>query len=228
MWNTKKNKYTASIKKLPVLFPAFLILAACTMPQQTASPKSDDPQTVIVDELPPADSTADAAAAGTGAAIVERLLPTGILEIGDREARVSLLLFTNHSCPYCRRFQLELMPNVLRTYVATGKLRVGIVPIPLEKYPLSERQALSLLCAASQGKGWSAHETLFDGTIPSNDASCPENDVSRQRDLQRSLIRSLGIRLIPAYVIDGKIFTGLPEWTDLRGQIDEALRESTR
>jgi protein-disulfide isomerase len=45
-------------------------------------------------------------------------------ESGSPTAPLTMELYTDYECPACRAFTLEVMPNVIRDYVATGKLRL--------------------------------------------------------------------------------------------------------
>src|SRR3989344_1416630 len=77
--------------------------------------------------------------------IAERLLPTGILEVGNRDAKVTLLLFTEHHCRYCKEFQGEHFLNLYKDFIEPGTLKLQIAILPLNKYLGSERAAAGLL-----------------------------------------------------------------------------------
>ena len=96
---------------------------------------------------------------GTGA-LAERLLPTGVIDIGLRNAPVTFLLFTEHYSRYTREFQREHFSQLLKDFIEPGFLHFQIVILPLKKYPKSEEAAAGLLCAAMQGKGMFMHHTL--------------------------------------------------------------------
>lgn len=221
---------------LPLL--AALAVSACAMQPAAddaratasmAAASSVPPAAMQEEDILPGDvPTSAPSASGALAAIPERVLPGGILEIGKADAPVSLLVFTNHSCEYCRRFHREQFPRLLAEYVAEGELRISLVPFPLQKYPQSERNAGIALCAAKQGKGRAAHDLLFADGMDAGPYEACLQDPQTAADLrsQRSWAKVLGIDLIPTFVLDGRRITGLPEYAELRGEIATALREA--
>lgn len=151
---------------------------------------------------------------------------SGALTLGASNAPVSMLLFTNYDCPYCADFERELMPRLNTEFIEPGLLRVTIVPVPLQKYPNSLRNGRHAVCGVLAGSGADVHRALFAGrtSFPAL-AECLSNDDVLQNMLaiQDQLIRSMEVTLIPSYVIDGAGYTGLPEFADLRGQINAKL-----
>lgn len=216
------------------LLCAALVLAACLPIEEPAKPQPTGPQGEVLEE--PAKITETA----TGAQIVERLLPSGIIEIGDREAPAVLLMFTEHHCRYCKDFQREQFPQLHRDFITQGNLRLQISILPLKKYTGSEDAALGLLCAATQGKGIPMHELLFTLGAPSRETLLSEAatleldlnlftqcldspDTLRTLERQRSFARSLDVTLVPTFFLNGEKSVGLPYYADLKGMIEEKL-----
>lgn len=181
---------------------------------------------------------------GTGA-LAERLLPSGTLEIGNRDAPLSLLLFTEHHCEYCREFQSDLFPRLREDFLKHGSVRLEIVILPLKKYPGSREAAGALLCAGEQGKGLLMHEALLkstDTTSPSLPAigkalalekkvfeTClASSDTEKLLAGQAAWERSLGVDLVPTFFLNGEKLVGLPSYADLRGKIERALKEAQK
>lgn len=156
------------------------------------------------------------------------MLPSGMLEIGHPQAPVAFTLFTHHSCAYCRTFDAMLTDRILTEFVERGRVRLTVVPVPLQKYPESTEQMLLLSCATKQGKGWAMHRALFDGQPSEERLRAMEIDgdaletCTASSDNDRLLPPST-VTLVPSYAINDTLYTGLPEWPELRGQINEAL-----
>jgi protein-disulfide isomerase len=56
-----------------------------------------------------------------------KVAPTGVAnykESGSPTAPLTMELYTDYECPACRAFYLEVLPSVMRDFVATGKLRL--------------------------------------------------------------------------------------------------------
>lgn len=177
---------------------------------------------------------------GTEITLVERLLPSGFIEIGDREAPVVLLMFTEHHCRYCKDFYNQHFPILHRDFIDQGNVRLQIAILPLKKYPDSERAATGLLCAAVQGKGMPMHKLLFELGARDTDvlmseavtleldtelfAQCLESpDTKATIERQKSIARSLDVTLVPTFFLNGEKSVGLPYYPDLRGMIEKQL-----
>jgi protein-disulfide isomerase len=178
--------------------------------------------------------------AGTGS-ITERVLPSGAIEIGRSDAPVSMVLFTNHDCAYCKDFHEKLFPRLIADYIRTNKARITLIPFALQKYPDSTRNAALLLCAGTQGKGWAVNDLIFaegsrsagfrEGIANLNMniqdlESCAANDQTLAGiGAQQGMAAQFDITLVPSYVLNDKKFTGLPDYPDLRGQMEAMLTE---
>jgi protein-disulfide isomerase len=81
---------------------------------------------------------------------------------GDRDAPVTLIEFTDFQCPYCGRYFSNTLPEVIKQYVDTGKVRYVIREMPLASiHPYAEKAAEAALCAGAQNKYWEMHDALF-------------------------------------------------------------------
>jgi protein-disulfide isomerase len=100
---------------------------------------------------PPSDSLPTAPVSLAGAAVK-----------GSSTAPVALIVFTDYQCPYCRRFEHEIQPDLVRDYVLSGKALLAIRHLPLTKiHPLAADAASAAVCAAAVGKFWPLHAELF-------------------------------------------------------------------
>lgn len=168
-----------------------------------------------------------------------RLLPSGALEIGDAHAPVSVLLFTNHSCAYCRQWQ-EYLPRLRDEFISKGTVRVSVIPYVLQKYNQSRNMAAVFVCAARMGNGPAVHDLLFRESIGSTAyrnalaslninqeelAACTADEgIQATIDAQQAIAQSLGVTFVPTYFINGTKYVGLPEYADLKSQIEEGLK----
>ena len=108
-------------------------------------------------------------------AIKERLIPQppppfegadisiqGDPVMGSKDARVTLVEFTDYQCPFCGRAFRQTYPPVVAEYVKTGKLRYVIHNYPLTQLHANAfRAAEAARCAQDQGKFWEMHDRLF-------------------------------------------------------------------
>jgi protein-disulfide isomerase len=81
---------------------------------------------------------------------------------GAADARVTLIEFTDYQCPFCARHHRNTVPQILETYVKTGKLKYVVRDFPLESiHPAAVKAAEAPHCAAEGGRYWEMHERLF-------------------------------------------------------------------
>lgn len=120
------------------------------------------------------------------------------------------------------------MGRLKADFIDTGKVNVQIVVLPLQKYPNSDRNAHTLLCGVKTGSGSDVHGRIFAGqtNFPTL-KTCLEDDAYLQSMMaaQYAVIQSLDVTLVPTYFIDGQKFVGLPEYADIRGQVEEAMQK---
>lgn len=229
-------RYSAYMKRFLWIMIG-VCLSACT-PPPVSEPPVEQPAVNRTEEndLLPEDTTQ------SGVTIVERLLPTGLLEVGDRYAEVTLLMFTEHHCRYCKEFYREHFSALHRDFIDPGYLRLQIGILPLKKYKDSSAAATGLYCAAEQQAGIPMHELLFTLGASSqesllNQAASLELNIdvftecltSERAALainqQTSLARSLNVTLVPTFFLNGKKSVGLPYYADLQGEIEALFTE---
>lgn len=83
--------------------------------------------------------------------------------LGDANATVTLMEFSDYQCPFCARHYRDVLPTLVKEYVETGKLKYvmrenPILSIHSRAMPASQ----AALCAFDQGKYWEMHNAIFD------------------------------------------------------------------
>lgn len=172
--------------------------------------------------------------------VTEQFQSGGILLMGQKNAPVSMILFVNHASPYSQQFHTTLLPRLIEDFVSKNTLQIGIVPVALAKYPQSDSTASMLICATLQGKGQAMNDLLFSkanpatlqkqiadiGMVPATLQDCLKGtQVQTALAEEKALAASFNVTLVPSYVINDTLSVGLPEYADLRGQINAALAD---
>jgi protein-disulfide isomerase len=57
--------------------------------------------------------------------------PLPEMSLGRPDAPVTIIKYASMTCPYCRKFQLEVFPELKRQYIDTGKVRFIIREFPI-------------------------------------------------------------------------------------------------
>jgi protein-disulfide isomerase len=80
---------------------------------------------------------------------------------GDKNAKLTLVEFTDYECPFCGRHFRDTAPKILQDYIETGKIRYVFSDLPLSMHSHAKKAAEAALCAGEQGKYWEMHDLLF-------------------------------------------------------------------
>lgn len=106
--------------------------------------------------------------------------------LGNADAKVTIIEFTDYECPFCKMFTEETYPMIKQNYIDTGKVKMIVRDFPLAKHENAYPAALAAECVRAQ-KGDAAyfdmHEKIFSR----------QNDMSAATN--RSLAKELGADL---------------------------------
>lgn len=81
--------------------------------------------------------------------------------LGDPNAPVTIIEFSDYQCPFCQRFWSESLPLIKKNYIETGKAKLVYRDFPLGFHQYAQKAAEAAECAGDQGKYWEMHDTLF-------------------------------------------------------------------
>jgi len=88
--------------------------------------------------------------------------------MGDKNAPLTLIEFSDFECGNCRLFFLQTLPLLKKKYINTGKLRLVYRDFPVKSHdPLATQEAMAANCAREQ-KGdegyFDYHDEIFNTT----------------------------------------------------------------
>lgn len=88
--------------------------------------------------------------------------------LGDPDAPVSFVVYSDFQCPFCKQFDEQDLPKVINNFVTEGNVKVEWRPMPIiSQQPLdapeneSVQAAEAALCAADQNRFWPYSEALY-------------------------------------------------------------------
>jgi len=187
------------------------------------------------------------------AEVMAKMDLTGRPVRGNKDAKVTVVVYDDFQCPYCSRLH-QTLNDVLKSYGDEIKVVYKDFPL-LEIHPWAERAAIDSGCLAKQSAGayWDFadyvhangrqiqgekrpvetqrleidHIAMDAGKRHSADAKALESCVKEQSktDLKASLKEAagLGIEATPAIFINGMKLEGAVPEEQLRGALDKAL-----
>ncbi len=87
--------------------------------------------------------------------------------LGDKNAKVTLIDFTNYECSFCKRYFDDTYSQLKKDYIDTGKIKYVVRDLPLPFHANAHKEAQAAECAREQG-GDSAyfkyHDEIFKRT----------------------------------------------------------------
>jgi protein-disulfide isomerase len=160
-------------RALRILAPALLVLAAPLFAQSSAevdSMKKDiqsikDSQQAIQKDLQEIKKLLAArpqAPAGPADPVGVVIDVTGAPFKGDKNAKYTVVEFSEFQCPFCGRHVRDTYPQLDKEYIQPGKVKYVFLDFPLESiHKNAFKAAVAGNCAGEQGKFWEMHDRLF-------------------------------------------------------------------
>lgn len=101
--------------------------------------------------------------------------------LGDKNAPVTIVEFSDYECPFCKRHFDETLPQLIKNYIDTGKVKLVFRDLPLAFHdPIATKEAVAANCAREQGgdsKYFEYHDEIFTRT-KSNGNGLSEADLA--------------------------------------------------
>ncbi|MBU0469874.1 MAG: thioredoxin domain-containing protein [Nanoarchaeota archaeon] len=163
--------------------------------------------------------------------------------LGDENAPVTIVEFSDFQCPYCGKAYENLKP-LEKEYIDTGKVRLVFRDFPLSFHLEAESAAMAAECAHEQGKFWEYHNTLFENQAELGtdkyikwagdlglDVAQFEECVKSQKYLNEVAEdfvdgQKYGVSGTPAFFINGKLISGAQPYSVFKEEIETALAKA--
>jgi len=167
--------------------------------------------------------------------------------LGDKNAPVTMIEFSDYQCPVCQRFHAEVFPALKEKYIDTGKMKLVYRDLPLTSiHPYAYPAALAADCVKDQGGDtmyYKMHENMFKAELSSDltpdvlqkaatdsGANLSEFNKCVAADKFKDEIAKdskdaadLGFRGTPGFLINGYMMDGLYSLQAYEQVIDKAL-----
>jgi protein-disulfide isomerase len=225
-----------------LLVPALALVAVVALALAAFAGTSDD-----ADGDAGTEEAADDDARDAGEALARRD-PDDPRALGDVDAPVVMIEWSDFQCPFCASFALETMPDLVDEYVETGVLRFEWRDFPVLGAD-SLTAAMAGRAAAEQDAFFEMHDEIFGREFERNagelsiesltgiagelgldtdrferDMQDPELERAVRTDLQTG--QQLGFTGTPAFVINGRSMVGGQPTETFRQVVDQAAEEA--
>lgn len=173
--------------------------------------------------------------------------------IGDPDAPVTIVEYTDYQCPFCARHALQAFGQIAENFVDKGQVQYVFKDMPLTSiHPQAALAAEAARCAGAQDDDAfvTMHDVLFDnqgewsgksnaadlfsdyateiGLDNANFESCITNhefEAAVQADVQEAM--QLGITGTPAFIINGQLMFGAQPFEVFENAVDSFLVEAS-
>lgn len=139
----------------------------------TATAIATTPSTTMATPVATEESAETTAETETAPALPEVAVPTRaaidarpLTALGDPEAPVTIVEYSDYHCPFCRQHFEETLPQLLENYVDSGRVYYVFKDFPIANlHPLAYRLHEAALCVGDVGGSeayWEAHDLFFE------------------------------------------------------------------
>lgn len=151
--------------------------------------------------------------------------------LGDPNAPITLIEYTDFQCPYCGRHFAQTFPLIKENFIDTGLVRYVFKDFPLNFHPQAQKAAEAARCAHEQDAFLDMHQTLFENQQGwSGQSNATEQFIGYANNLQldveafTSCLNSdryaeavqadlaegsgIGITGTPSFVVNGTLLVG--------------------
>jgi protein-disulfide isomerase len=87
-------------------------------------------------------------------------IPQNGFTLGDPKAPVTMVEYIDLQCPFCQQFETQVMPDIIKNYVRTNKVKVEVRVLDFIGSD-SSRGRKAMIATASQNKAFNFAELLY-------------------------------------------------------------------
>ena len=162
--------------------------------------------------------------------------------IGNDNAPVTIVEFSDFQCPYCGRFRTQTFDQIKTQYIDTGKVRFVYRDFPLSSiHPMAQKSAEASECADEQEKFWEYHDAIFanQATLSIDNLKKLAKDLELNENKFNSCLDSgkyedevkkdlndganLGVRGTPYFAVGNQVLEGAYPFDAFKQAIDSQL-----
>ncbi|MDD4110773.1 MAG: thioredoxin domain-containing protein [Clostridia bacterium] len=164
--------------------------------------------------------------------------------LGNTNAPVTIIEFSDYECPYCQRFHTQTFPSIKKEYIDKGLVKFVYRDFPLSIHQFAQGAAEAAECAGEQDKYYEMQDKLFssgvDGGIESYKQYAKEIGLNQtkfdscvdNRDMKEEVLNDFkdgqaqGVTGTPAFLINGEKVIGAQPFEVFKEVIDRKLAEA--
>jgi len=172
-------------------------------------------------------------------------------EVGRKDAPVTIALFSDFECPYCKRFAEMLEKDYLPQEKNHIRLLFKNYPLPMHPWAMAAAEMAECVTLQKPEEFWKVHDFLFQSQSQLTAANLKDTvarfvaaniaiDQEQYRlcvdnNLAMGLVRKdadlgqkLGVKGTPSIFINGVFYSGAKDASQLRSLVEEAMNGGGR
>jgi protein-disulfide isomerase len=173
----------------------------------------------------------------------------GLPVLGNKDAKATLVLFSDFQCPFCEQLYTDILPQLKKDYIDTGKAKLAFRHYPLsELHPNAQKAAEASECANEQNKFWDYHDKLFEtqeewSQLDTEEAQTKFTEYATSLGLNGDTFsqcltsgkmaervkkdfeegNKAGVQGTPATFVNGMLVSGAVPFSEFKSEIEKAL-----
>jgi protein-disulfide isomerase len=173
--------------------------------------------------------------------------PLGEKSLGSPDAPAVLIEYASATCPHCAHFHVDVLPELKKTYIETGKLRLVFREFPTDQRALAvfmlarcvpdDRYFEAIDAIFREQKEWNAPGADTKGklfgmfgalglTSEAAEACLKREDLARSiHEYGQSANKDFGVKSTPTLFVNGIFVDGHDDAEPVREAIDAALKK---
>jgi len=179
------------------------------------------------------------------AAVMQKIDLKGRVFKGPKDAKVTIVEYSDYQCPYCSRGYNTIEKEVLKEY--GDKVKFYYKNLPLSFHPYAEPAAIAAECVSMQDEAafWKVYSYFFENQKDMNPQNVKDKALEQIKgtkvneakfndcfDNKKSLDRikadsaeaqALGISGTPGFIINGRALKGAYPFPQFKAVIDDEL-----
>lgn len=164
--------------------------------------------------------------------------------IGNADAPITIVEFSDFECPFCGRFFDQTYPELKEKYIDTGKAKLVFKDFPLSFHPMAKPSAIAATCVfelEGDDAFFEMHDMIFQGQASLSDSklkdwalevgvdeaeydSCiTDSKIADEVDADFNEGAALGVSGTPSFIINGKLLVGAQPFSEFEKIIEAEL-----
>ena len=164
--------------------------------------------------------------------------------LGDANAPVTIVEYSDYECPFCARFYSQTLGQLKREYIDTGKVKFVYKDFPLDFHQNAKPAAIAANCVFKElgdMKYFEYHDIIFENQQSLNaqnlkkwalevgasqsayDTCIKDPQMAAEVDEDMREGSSFGVSGTPSFLINGELIVGAVPYSQIKQAIDSKL-----